>query len=407
MNLRNVVCLFLSGALLATEGIAAAHNTGGEVLLQMERALMDAAMKGDIAALDRLDADDFTYVYDGVAGDKKADLETARTHGFQGKLDMVDAKARLYGDAGLVTGKLVMTDARWNGQDVSGNYVFTDFFIRSGGRWRIVASHATHLASGSEGSHGAPGNLYAGHWKLDHAASKLTGDTVRLDPIANGYRRTEGTIVYDIPMDGQLHSVSKLSNTMVSLRQSKGDTWEFQYVRDGRMIGAESWRLSADGKTAETHWKGTTIAGEAFDDQLTRTRSENARGLEGAWTSTKATKSGVDDEFLIEVTGTDRERLTFPSQRLQYEARLDGVEYPVVGPSIPAGVMQSVQLNGPYRRTIVMKARGEKVGEIDCVLSTDMQTLTETAKFIDSDTPLVYVYKRSSLPLASKRRDTK
>lgn len=47
----------------------------------------------------------------------------------------------VYGDAAVVTGKASLRNAKYKGKDISGDYLFTDTWVRKGGRWQVVASH--------------------------------------------------------------------------------------------------------------------------------------------------------------------------------------------------------------------------------------------------------------------------
>ena len=56
-----------------------------------------------------------------------------------------NVKVRVYGDTAVVTGRTT-NKGKYKGQDISGQYQFTDVFVKQGGRWRAVASHATRIA---------------------------------------------------------------------------------------------------------------------------------------------------------------------------------------------------------------------------------------------------------------------
>jgi ketosteroid isomerase-like protein len=53
---------------------------------------------------------------------------------------------RVYGDAAVATGR-TRASGRSHGQDVTVVLRFTDVFVRRGGRWQVVASHACAVAS--------------------------------------------------------------------------------------------------------------------------------------------------------------------------------------------------------------------------------------------------------------------
>ena len=65
--------------------------------------------------------------------DPQAPIETATID---------ELSVRSFGDAAVVTGRTIATTGGANPETVNR---FTDVFIRRGGRWQIVASHATQL----------------------------------------------------------------------------------------------------------------------------------------------------------------------------------------------------------------------------------------------------------------------
>ena len=56
-----------------------------------------------------------------------------------------DMKARVYGDAAVVTGGNT-TKETIKGKDISGLYRWTDTWIKKAGRWQCVATHASKIA---------------------------------------------------------------------------------------------------------------------------------------------------------------------------------------------------------------------------------------------------------------------
>jgi ketosteroid isomerase-like protein len=55
-----------------------------------------------------------------------------------------DLKVRVYGDAAVVFG-LETEKSKYKGEDTSGQYRFTDMFVKRNGHWLYVASHKTRL----------------------------------------------------------------------------------------------------------------------------------------------------------------------------------------------------------------------------------------------------------------------
>ena len=123
--------------------LLAGDNTAVEQsLLQMEREWANAMTKNDVQTIERIEADDFTYVLDGMRGGKQSDLADAKSEAFSGGAELRDMKGRVYGDAAVITGTASLHNAMYKGKDVSGDYLFTDTFVKKSGRWQVVASHA-------------------------------------------------------------------------------------------------------------------------------------------------------------------------------------------------------------------------------------------------------------------------
>ncbi|HZQ55975.1 MAG TPA: nuclear transport factor 2 family protein [Bryobacteraceae bacterium] len=134
-------------AFLTTAPPVHAHDSAGvqQSLLQLEREWSNAMAKNDAQTIDRIEAADFAYVLDGMRGDKQMDLADARSKAFSGSAELLDMKARVYGDAAVVTGTATLRNAKYKGKDVSGDYFFTDTFVKKDGRWQVVASHANRV----------------------------------------------------------------------------------------------------------------------------------------------------------------------------------------------------------------------------------------------------------------------
>jgi len=116
-------------------------------VIQMERDWAEAMMRNDPSVIERIEADDYAYVMDGMQGGKPGDVEEAKRHAYAGTAKLTDMHVRVFGDAAIVTGKAALRDAKYKGKDVSGDYLFTDVFVKRSGRWQVVASHSNRVRS--------------------------------------------------------------------------------------------------------------------------------------------------------------------------------------------------------------------------------------------------------------------
>jgi ketosteroid isomerase-like protein len=129
----------------ANQGNARTARGDEQALLQQERAWTEAFKNRDRVALERLLAADFSFTDDeGAVYDKAQYIEAVMQVIKVDAYEIDDLKARVYGAAGVVTG-------RWtgrltiDGKDASGAFRFTDPFIKRQGRWQVVASQDTRL----------------------------------------------------------------------------------------------------------------------------------------------------------------------------------------------------------------------------------------------------------------------
>jgi ketosteroid isomerase-like protein len=142
-----LVLAISSPALAGSKTGAAKAADVEQALMQMERDWFDAYVKRDAAALERIEADDYMTVDpSGMVSTKAQDIDAIKSGklAFQsGTFD--DMKVRVYGDAAVVTARVVIKGS-YMGQDISGAYRGTDVFVKRGGRWQAVSSHVTRIA---------------------------------------------------------------------------------------------------------------------------------------------------------------------------------------------------------------------------------------------------------------------
>jgi ketosteroid isomerase-like protein len=117
-------------------------------LIKLENDWNDAMVKRDMAALNRIVTDDWTTIDpdDGTIMTKAqslADLKSGEDVYTSAVGD--EWKVRVYGDAAVVLSRETVKE-QYKGKDVSGQYRFTDTWIKKAGRWQCVASAGTKIA---------------------------------------------------------------------------------------------------------------------------------------------------------------------------------------------------------------------------------------------------------------------
>ena len=110
-------------------------------LLTLEKDWGNALVKSDTAFIDRVTTEDWTWTGpDGNVFTKAQSLAMLKSgEDLVSSLVTDNMKARVYGDAAVVTGRNTVKETM-KGKDVSGQYQWTDFFVKRDGRWLCMAS---------------------------------------------------------------------------------------------------------------------------------------------------------------------------------------------------------------------------------------------------------------------------
>jgi uncharacterized protein (TIGR02246 family) len=104
-----------------------------------------AILAGDVATLERLTSDDYTFINQrGELRTKAEILQGFKTGSFRyAARDVSDLVIRVYGDsAAVVTGRAVQHGTE-NSKDYSGENRFTRVYVKQDGRWASVALQVT------------------------------------------------------------------------------------------------------------------------------------------------------------------------------------------------------------------------------------------------------------------------
>jgi ketosteroid isomerase-like protein len=112
---------------------------------KIEHQLAATYQAGDCAAWGAFLAPDWrvTHVSAEVHTRAEALVTCAAARGAIAELNVSDLQVRIYGDTAVATGR---TRASTKGSNtVTVTLRFTDVFVRQGGRWLVVASHATRV----------------------------------------------------------------------------------------------------------------------------------------------------------------------------------------------------------------------------------------------------------------------
>ncbi len=115
-------------------------------LLKIEQELVEGIVKSDWAVFDRYLAPGFVFVGpDGTIQDRvqwMADTKSGALKMESSKNE--DMKVRIFADAAVVTYRSI-DKGTFKGVDISGQYRWTDVFLKRAGRWQIVSTQGTPI----------------------------------------------------------------------------------------------------------------------------------------------------------------------------------------------------------------------------------------------------------------------
>ena len=117
-----------------------------DAIRKMEQGWAAAAAKKDAGPLDEMLADDYTLTTpQGQLVGKSEFVDRVKDGTFAlESADYSELKVRVYSDAAVVTGRLALK-GKWGDSDVTGDYAFTDTFIRHDHKWQQVAGQVTRV----------------------------------------------------------------------------------------------------------------------------------------------------------------------------------------------------------------------------------------------------------------------
>ena len=123
-------------------------------IIKLEKEWAAATQRRDVDTLRRILADDLVMtLVDGSVGDKAGELKNAESGAMTvEEWELLDPKVTvLSADSAFITGRGVLKKAKFkdptNGRvsDISGQYRFTDVYVRRNGVWQAVGSQVTQI----------------------------------------------------------------------------------------------------------------------------------------------------------------------------------------------------------------------------------------------------------------------
>jgi ketosteroid isomerase-like protein len=124
-------------------------STAENQVRQIESDWGDAFERRDMAALDRLMADEYVLTDPlGHVRNKTETLAAIETNDVDFEsAQSDDVNVTIYDDTAVVTGRSTFR-GRYKGWSMSGCYQYTDVLVKRNGSWKAVGSHITALGTG-------------------------------------------------------------------------------------------------------------------------------------------------------------------------------------------------------------------------------------------------------------------
>lgn len=154
--MRRILCIVIviwTAATLSAEQnmekqTESATSTAADPILKNSfREYSDALTKRDLVALDKIWADGYTFTNGrGEFLTKKERMENIKTGATQFDSIKKDGEEiRVFGNSAVATGRVVLK-VTYSGKESSGAYRYINVWVKTKGRWQIVANQITPIA---------------------------------------------------------------------------------------------------------------------------------------------------------------------------------------------------------------------------------------------------------------------
>jgi hypothetical protein len=221
----------------------------------------------------------------------------------------------------------------------------------------------------------AANDPFVGKWKVNPGKSKLT-DEMKVEAAgANRYAMTlaPGAPVETIVADGS--DQAGMSGTTLSVTVKGPNNWTVVRKKDGRTLLTADWTLSADGKTLTDEFTGYQTDGSKLTVHYVYRRTAGSSGFPGTWDSES---EQIDSVIKLQIQPYEGDGLSISNSEVQMtqSLKLDGNDYPDVGPDAPPGLTSSGRRVNERSLEITHKFKGKIIHTQQIELSTDLKTLT-------------------------------
>src|ERR1700680_1157811 len=149
MKMKNrlywILIVLAASAAAVTMAQTTAKSDAAAMITKLENDGVNADVANDKAFYEKVLADDWSGGDSGGIWFTKADIlkmASDPAHNKTNSEKIFDLKVRVYGDTAVATYKDTY-DAMMNGEHLAKTVIGTDTFVKIGGQWKQVASHAS------------------------------------------------------------------------------------------------------------------------------------------------------------------------------------------------------------------------------------------------------------------------
>lgn len=250
------------------------------------------------------------------------------------------------------------------------------------------------VASLIAGAASTANDPFVGKWKINPGKSKLT-DEMKVE--AAGANRYALTLAFGAPVETIVVDGSDqpgMPGTTLSVTVKGPSNWTVVRKKDGRTLLSADWTLSADGKTLTDEFTGYQSDGSKLSVHYVYRRTAGSSGFAGTWDSES---EQVDAVIRLQIQPYEGDGLSISNSEVQMTQnfKLDGKDYPYLGPDAPPGLTSSGRRVNERSLEITKKFKGKVTGTQQIELSTDLKTLTMSTILAGESKPRnIFVFDR-------------
>lgn len=235
-------------------------DKAAEELMRLERDWVTASLKRDKAWLERFFADEFisTHPTSGTIKNKAREIaDTIDDAQTPDSMTLGEMKVIVAGKTAVVTGTAFETGGVHKLEDRNRGYLFTDTFIRRGGRWQLLASHSSRIPESEiSAEEREETEKYIRQSEAQWAESVATGDASAVeriladdfggvDPKGNFYDKAQMiSDTRDAPkyfVSNRLDEIKiRFYGKTIAVAQGS-ETWKRRSGARGRFVWTDTW----------------------------------------------------------------------------------------------------------------------------------------------------------------------